>query len=161
MQATRAASRPVARGRMVVAAAAQRGLWAPGVAPPSYLDGTLPGEYICCEIRVQFASVYFFPPHLSSVASSDFLSNPTKNVQVTEDSTPSVLELTLKRWHGIAKQSSSTGVGPCSVLLVSLCRPSSTQISGGTLLVSPKTCLQCPWVEKNSTWAVSSLGSSY
>ena len=37
-------SRPVARRGRVVAAAADRPLWAPGVEPPSYLNGTLAGD---------------------------------------------------------------------------------------------------------------------
>ena len=44
LQASRAAARPAARGRMVVAAAADRPLWAPGVQPPAYLTGKLAGE---------------------------------------------------------------------------------------------------------------------
>ena len=44
VQATRVVGRPAARARIVVTAAADRPLWAPGVQPPSYLNGSLPGD---------------------------------------------------------------------------------------------------------------------
>lgn len=72
LQATRSLARSAVRGRMVVvAAAADRPLWAPGVQPPSYLNGTLPGECL-------WGVMVVAPVHCSCLASARISKNLTR-----------------------------------------------------------------------------------